>query len=111
MVMIYSVGSKLQNFSVEEIISPMSIDCKKMYIFAVPMRRNSSVNESILFRSKNRNFAKILNRGLKQSMLILCIYRLCVSTHRLCVYITAWEYCFFTVHSVKAFGDASVLWT
>ena len=108
--MIYSDGSKLQNFSFEEIIFHMSIDCKKMFIFAMLVGRNPLTQESILFKSKTEISPKI-NGGPEQSMLILCIYRLCVPMHRQRVYITAWEYCFFTVHSVKAFGDASVLWT
>ena len=39
----------------------------------MPMGRNSSVYESILFKSELK-FAKILNEGLKQPMLILCLY-------------------------------------
>ena len=73
--------------------------------------RNPLTQESILLSPKQK-FAKILNRGRRQSMLILCcIYGYARSAYGPCVYSTAWEYCFFIVHSVKAFGDASVLWT
>ena len=49
--------------------------------------------------------------GTRQLMLILCICRLRVFyAWPMCIF-TAWEYCFFDVHLVKAFGDASVLWT
>ena len=56
------------------------------------------------FKSKTENSPKF-NSVQGQLMLILCIYRLRVSTHSQCVYSTAWEYCFFIVHSVTVFGD------
>ena len=61
--------------------------------------------------SPRQKFAKILNQG-PSNQCSFCVYmpvtRVLRASH---VYITAWEYCFFTVHLVKAFGDASVLWT
>ena len=53
----------------------------------------------------------LLPHSPKVCSLHLCLfcclaYRVISSTHRLCVYSTAWEYCFFIVHLVRAFGDA-----
>ena len=69
--------------------------------------RNPLTQESILFlRSQPINFSKILSED-EDNQCSFCVYTVyACSTHRLCVYSTAWEYCFFIVHSDKAFGDA-----
>ena len=70
--------------------------------------KTAGVNEALCFKSELK-FAKILNEGLEQSMLILCLYVGSALFCALPTYIfTAWEYCFFYVHLIKAFGDALV---
>ena len=77
-----------------------------MTIFAKAGGEKSTNVSKHFVLSPYLKFAKILNQGLKQSMLILCIYYGRVRSAPSHVYITAWEYCFFIVHLVKAFGDA-----
>ena len=96
----------------EEIIFQRSIDCEKNAIFAFVGGEKSTVARKHFVLSPNLKFAKILNRGQKQSMLILfCICTIRIKLPYIHISKWTWEYCFFYVHSVKAFGDASVLWT
>ena len=84
----------------------MSIDCKKMYIFADVSGEKSTDARKHFVLSPNLKFAKFLTED-RSNQCSFCVYTVYVcSTHRLCVYSTAWEYCFFIVHSDRAFGDA-----
>ena len=84
----------------------MSIDCKKMYIFADVSGEKSTDARKHFVLSPNLKFAKFLTED-RSNQCSFCVYTAYVcSTHSSCVYSTAWEYCFFIVHSVGAFGDA-----
>ena len=56
-------------------IFPKSIDCEKMFIFAMLMGKIYRRKKAFCFKSESLN-RQIFNRGPKQSMLILCICRL-----------------------------------
>ena len=67
-------------------------------------RKHFVLSPKLKFRQNFKQGAEAINAH-SVYMQVVCVL------HAAHVYITAWEYCFFTVHLVRAFGDASVLWT
>ena len=62
--------------------------------------------KAFCFKSQFVNSPKFKTKD-RSNQCSFCVYTVyACSTHRLCVYSTAWEYCFFIVHLVRAFGDA-----
>ena len=77
-----------------------------MYIFSDVDGEKSIDARKHFVLSPYLKFAKILSED-RSNQYLFCVYTVYArSAHKLCVYSTAWEYCFLIVHSDRAFGDA-----
>ena len=98
-----SVGSKATSKREQKIhllCQVKAVSCNK----STDARKHFVLSPKLKFRQNFKQGAEATNAH-SVYMLVVCVL------HTAHVYITAWEYCFFTVHLVRAFGDASVLWT